>query len=64
MVFPIQDMPERRPHCLTKRKTPPSKTEERRFEFGGRLACKTARGTVIFCLPADRPHDPGDAADL
>jgi hypothetical protein len=31
---------------------------------GGRLACKTARGTVIFCLPADRPHDPGDAADL
>jgi len=24
----------------------------------------TARGTALACLPVDRPHDPGDAADL
>jgi len=24
----------------------------------------TARGTALVCLPVDRPHDPGDAADL
>jgi hypothetical protein len=24
----------------------------------------TARGTALACLLVDRPHDPGDAADL
>ena len=34
------------------------------FLKGGRPASNAARGTAYCCKPADRPHDPGDAADL
>jgi hypothetical protein len=37
---------------------------ERRFELGVDQPAITARGTALACLPVDRPHDPGDAADL
>jgi hypothetical protein len=34
------------------------------FQLGVDQPAITARGTAFVCLPVDRPHDPGDAADL
>jgi hypothetical protein len=41
-----------------------SRDWKRRFQMGVDQPAITARGTALVCLPVDRPHDPGDAADL